>query len=42
MLVGSMKKIKGKVFLGGKIAYMPDKHIFSSASVRENIVFYHK
>jgi len=29
-----MKKIKGKIFLGGKIAYLPEKHVFSSASVK--------
>jgi ATP-binding cassette subfamily B protein len=40
MLVGSMKKIKGNVFLSGKIAYLPDKFLFSSASVRDNIAFY--
>ena len=34
MLVGSMKKIKGNVFLSGKIAYLPEKHVFSSASVK--------
>lgn len=40
MLVGSMKKIKGNAFLSGKIAYLPDKFLFSSASVRDNIAFY--
>lgn len=42
MLVGSMKKIKGNVFLSGKIAYLPDKFLFSSASVKDNIAFYNK
>jgi len=42
MLVGSMKKIKGSVFLSGKIAYLSEKFIFSSATVKENISFYHK
>lgn len=40
MLVGSMKKIKGNVFLSGKIAYLPDKFHFASATVRDNIAFY--
>jgi ABC-type transport system involved in cytochrome bd biosynthesis fused ATPase/permease subunit len=40
MLVGSMKKIKGNVFLSGKIAYMPEKPLFASATVRNNIAFY--
>ena len=40
MLVGSMKKIKGSVFLSGKIAYLPERFIFSSATVRDNIAFY--
>lgn len=42
MLVGSMKKIKGSAFLSGKIAYSPDKFLFSSASVRDNIAFYNR
>ena len=42
MLVGSMKKIKGSVFLSGKIAYLSEKFIFSSATVKENISFYNK
>lgn len=42
MLVGSMKKVKGSVFLSGKIGYLPDKFIFASASVRDNIAFYNK
>jgi hypothetical protein len=29
-----MKKIKGNVFLSGKIGYLPDKHVFSSATVK--------
>lgn len=40
MLVGSMKKIKGSVFLSGKIAYLPEKFLFASATVKENIAFY--
>lgn len=40
MLVGSMKKIKGNVFLSGKIAYLPEKLIFTSTTVRNNIAFY--
>ena len=40
MLVGSMKKIKGNVFLSGKIAYLPEKFLFASATVRDNIAFY--
>jgi ABC-type transport system involved in cytochrome bd biosynthesis fused ATPase/permease subunit len=40
MLVGSMKKIKGSVFLSGKIAYLPEKFEFASATVKENIAFY--
>lgn len=40
MLVGSMKKIKGNVFLSGKIAYLPDRHVFSSATVKQNIIFF--
>jgi ABC-type transport system involved in cytochrome bd biosynthesis fused ATPase/permease subunit len=40
MLIGSMKKIKGSVFLGGKIAYLPEKFIFSSTTVKDNITFY--
>ena len=35
-----MKKIKGNVFLSGKVAYLPEKFIFSSATVRDNIAFY--
>ena len=42
MLVGLMKKIKGSAFLSGKIAYSPDKFLFSSASVRDNIAFYNR
>lgn len=34
MLVGSMKKIKGSVFLSGKIAYLPDNFLFASSTVR--------
>jgi ABC-type branched-subunit amino acid transport system ATPase component len=32
-LVGSMKKIKGNVFLSGKIAYLPEQFHFASATV---------
>ena len=42
MLVGSMKKIKGNVFLSGKIAYLPQKYNFASTTVRNNIAFYNK
>ena len=42
MWVGLMKKIKGSAFLSGKIAYSPDKFLFSSASVRDNIAFYNR
>lgn len=40
MLIGSMKKIKGNVFLSGKIAYLPEKFVFASATVSDNIAFY--
>lgn len=40
MLIGSMKKIKGNVFLSGKIAYLPEKYNFASTTVRNNIAFY--
>ena len=42
MLVGSMKKIKGSVFLKGKVAYLPEKFVYSWASLRENIAFYNE
>jgi ABC-type transport system involved in cytochrome bd biosynthesis fused ATPase/permease subunit len=42
MLVGSMKKVKGSVFLSGKIGYLADKFHFASSSVRDNIAFYNK
>ena len=42
MLVGSLKKVKGSVFLSGKVGYLPDKFHFASASVRDNIAFYNK
>jgi len=35
-----MKKIKGNIFLSGKIAYLPEKFHFASATVYENIAFY--
>lgn len=35
-----MKKIKGSVFLSGKIAYLPEKFLASSATVKDNIAFY--
>ena len=41
-LIGSMKKIKGSVYLSGKIAYLPQKFHFASANIEENIAFYNK
>lgn len=34
MLVGNMKKIKGSVFLNGKLSYLPERYTFSSATVK--------
>ena len=39
MLVGSMKKIKGSVFLSGKIAYLSEKFIFSLTVADEKMNF---
>jgi ABC-type multidrug transport system fused ATPase/permease subunit len=37
-----MIKIKGSVFLSGKIAYLPQKFIFFSTTVKDSIKFYNK
>jgi ABC-type transport system involved in cytochrome bd biosynthesis fused ATPase/permease subunit len=42
MLVGGLKKMKGTVFIGGKIAYKPEKVFFAKETVEENIRFYNK
>jgi ABC-type transport system involved in cytochrome bd biosynthesis fused ATPase/permease subunit len=37
MLIGSMKKIEGSVFMCGKIAYLPEKFTHFSGTVKDNI-----
>jgi hypothetical protein len=34
MLVGNLKKIRGKVYLKGKISYLPEKHFFLKDTVK--------
>lgn len=40
MLVGNLKRMKGKIYMKGKVAYLPEKHFFLKDTVRENIRFF--
>lgn len=39
MLVGNLKRVKGKVYVRGRVSYLPEKLFFLKDTVRENIRF---
>lgn len=40
MFIGNMKKLKGKIFMNGKLVYLPEKLFFLKDTVKENIRFF--
>ena len=42
MLVGNMKKVRGKVYIRGKVAFMPEKLFFLKDTIYENIRFFNQ
>jgi ABC-type multidrug transport system fused ATPase/permease subunit len=42
MLVGNLKRVKGKISISGKISFMPEKAFFLKDTVKENIRFFNK
>jgi ABC-type multidrug transport system ATPase subunit len=42
MLVGNMKRIRGKITINGKISFLPEKLFFLKDTVKENIRFFNE
>lgn len=40
MLVGSLKRVRGKIYMRGRVSYLPEKHFFLKDTVKENIRFF--
>jgi ABC-type multidrug transport system ATPase subunit len=40
MLVGNLKRVKGKIYMRGRVCYLPEKHFFLKDTVKENIRFF--
>lgn len=42
MLVGNMKRVKGKISITGKISFCPEKPFLMKDTVKENIRFFNE
>ena len=40
MLVGNLKRVRGKIYMRGRVCYLPEKHFFLKDTVKENIRFF--
>lgn len=42
MLIGNLKRVRGKIDISGKISFFPEKLFFLKDTVKENIRFFNE